>query len=149
MNDDEIRALVKIMDEGNLTALRVTDGDKKVELERNGLTSTAALPLVEGARKLFARDAVREGDAQEAVADTGAYVKSPMVGTFYVAPSPDEPPFVKVGQEIIVGQTVGIVEAMKMMNEITSETAGTIVEILANNGQQVEYDQPLFRIETK
>ena len=71
-----------------------------------------------------------------------------MIGTFYVAPSPDEDPFVKVGQEVLSGQTLGIVEAMKMMNEIAAPAPGVITEILVGNGAQVEYDQPLFRIST-
>ena len=75
-------------------------------------------------------------------------VRSPMVGMFYVAPSPDEDSFVKVGQEVLSGQTLAIVEAMKMMNEITAPAPGVVVEVLAANGAQVEYDQPLFRIAT-
>ena len=76
-------------------------------------------------------------------------VKSPLVGTFYVSPSPDEEPFVKVGQEVLTGQTLAIVEAMKMMNEITAPAPGVVTEVLAANGTQVEYDQVLFRIATQ
>ena len=76
-------------------------------------------------------------------------VKSPLVGTFYVSPSPDEEPFVKVGQEVLTGQTLAIVEAMKMMNEITAPAPGIVTEVLAANGSQVEYDQVLFRIATQ
>jgi len=76
-------------------------------------------------------------------------VKSPLVGTFYVSPSPDEEPFVKVGQEVLTGQTLAIVEAMKMMNEITAPAPGIVTEVLAANGAQVEYDQVLFRIATQ
>ena len=72
----------------------------------------------------------------------------PMVGMFYISPSPDEDPFVKVGQEVLSGQTLAIVEAMKMMNEITTPAPGIVVEVLAANGTQVEYDQPLFRVAT-
>ena len=67
---------------------------------------------------------------------------------FYVAPSPDEDPFVKTGQEVLSGQTLAVVEAMKMMNEITAPVPGIVIEVLAGNGAQVEYDQPLFRIAT-
>ena len=80
--------------------------------------------------------------------DDASVVRSPMVGTFYAGPSPDEDPFVKVGQEVLTGQTLAIVEAMKMMNEITAPAPGVITEVLAANGTQVEYDQPLFRIST-
>ncbi|TPW03189.1 MAG: oxaloacetate decarboxylase, alpha subunit [bacterium] len=74
-------------------------------------------------------------------------IKSPMVGTFYRAPAPDAPPFVEVGQEAEVGQVLCIIEAMKLMNEIKSETAGRIVEVLVENGEAVEFGQPLFAIE--
>jgi len=74
-------------------------------------------------------------------------IKSPMVGTFYRAPAPDAPPFLEVGQEIEVGQVVCIIEAMKLMNEIKSEAAGRVVEVLAQNGDPVEFGQPLFSIE--
>ena len=80
--------------------------------------------------------------------EDASVVRSPMVGTFYAGPSPDEDPFVKVGQEVLTGQTLAIVEAMKMMNEITAPAPGVITEVLAANGTQVEYDQPLFRIST-
>lgn len=76
-------------------------------------------------------------------------IKSPMVGTFYRAPAPDAPPFVEVGQDIDVGQVVCIIEAMKLMNEIKSEVAGRIVEILGENGDAVEFGQPLFALEPR
>ena len=89
-----------------------------------------------------------EAAALEDVDKDSLLVRSPMVGMFYLSPSPDEDPFVKVGQEVLSGQTMAIVEAMKMMNEITAPTPGVVVEVLAANGTQVEYDQPLFRIST-
>lgn len=152
---DDIRDLLAIMDEGNLSALRFDDGTCKIELERNhGPLSQAALPLMAErvGQLLHARDdltGVTEGaqsmpTAAEASGET--LVRSPMVGTFYVSPSPDEEPFVKIGQEVLTGQTLAIVEAMKMMNEITAPAPGIVTEVLAANGTQVEYDQPLFRI---
>ena len=74
-------------------------------------------------------------------------MKSPLVGTFYAAPSPEQPPYVKVGDSVTKGQVIGIIEAMKLMNEIESEKDGVIKEILVNNADVVEYDQPLFVIE--
>jgi acetyl-CoA carboxylase biotin carboxyl carrier protein len=76
-------------------------------------------------------------------------VKSPMVGTFYRAPAPDAPPFVELGQEIDVGQVICIIEAMKLMNEIKSEVAGGVLEILVENGEAVEFGQPLFTVEPR
>ena len=78
---------------------------------------------------------------------SGDVVKSPLVGTFYAAPSPEQPPYVKVGDSVTKGQVIGIIEAMKLMNEIESEKDGVIKEILVNNADVVEYDQPLFVIE--
>ena len=151
MDTKIIEELVAIMDKAQLTALRVEDGDVKIELERQaGSLSGASLPLMaDRVSALLAGKA--EGHEAAAItaepeADDTVLVRSPMVGTFYTAPSPDEDPFVKVGQEVISGQTLAIVEAMKMMNEITSTAPGVVVEVLAANGAQVEYDQPLFRI---
>ncbi|MGI6045644.1 MAG: acetyl-CoA carboxylase biotin carboxyl carrier protein [Eggerthellaceae bacterium] len=158
MNTDNIKELLTIMDEANLSALRFDDGDVKIELERNAsvLSGTDIPHMAERVRQLLDSRAdsngVTEGadslnSREDANGDT--LVRSPMVGTFYESPSPDEEPFVKVGQEVLAGQTLGIVEAMKMMNEITSPTPGIVTEILAANGTQVEYDQVLFRISTK
>ena len=155
---ENILDLLDIMDEGNLTALRFKDGSMEIELERTpapGSISSSALPLMAErvGQLLNAREdatGVVAGAASAPVAgeDDASVVRSPMVGTFYAGPSPDEDPFVKVGQEVLTGQTLAIVEAMKMMNEITAPAPGIITEVLAANGTQVEYDQPLFRIST-
>ena len=155
MKKKEILDLLEIMDEGQLSALRYDDGKIKIELERQ----TAAIPvsaagMAERVRQLINADSassgVTEGATQAPLAgeEEGVLVvRSPMVGTFYTAPSPDEAPFVKTGQEVITGQTLCIVEAMKMMNEITAPAPGIITEVLAANASQVEYDQPLFRLQ--
>ena len=154
----DIRSLMALMDEGDLSALRFDDGTVKIELERNrGPLSQAALPLMaERVGKLLdarsEHDDVTSGAQSVPLAgddDSVTLVKSPLVGTFYVSPSPDEEPFVKVGQEVLTGQTLAIVEAMKMMNEITAPAPGVVTEVLAANGTQVEYDQVLFRIATE
>ena len=156
--DRDIRALMALMEEGDLSALRFDDGNVKIELERNrGPLSQAVLPLMAErvGRLLDARSApgdVTAGAQSVPVAGNDSsvtLVKSPLVGTFYVSPSPDEEPFVKVGQEVLTGQTLAIVEAMKMMNEITAPAPGIVTEVLAANGTQVEYDQVLFRIATQ
>ena len=153
---ENILDLLSIM--GDLTALRFKDGQVEIELERKpaaGALSSSALPLMAErvGQLLNAREdasGVVAGAASAPVAgdDDASVVRSPMVGTFYAGPSPDEDPFVKVGQEVLTGQTLAIVEAMKMMNEITAPAPGVITEVLAANGTQVEYDQPLFRIST-
>ncbi len=158
METKEIKELLAIMDEGDLTAVRYDDGALKIELERAPHAFTgASLPLMAErvSELLHTRDdltGVTAGAASAPIAveeDTVTTVRSPMVGTFYTAPSPDEDPFVKVGQEVLTGQTLAIVEAMKMMNEITAPAPGVITEVFAENGAQVEYDQPLFRIATE
>lgn len=159
ITNERIKELLQIMDDGELTALRLKDGDAEVELERKpagGPMSAAALPLMAErvGQLLNAREdltGVTSGAASAPLAneDEGVtMVRSPMVGTFYTGPSPDEDAFVKVGQEVLTGQTLAIVEAMKMMNEITAPAPGVVTEVLAANGSQVEYDQPLFRIAT-
>lgn len=159
MKTDDIKELLSIMDGAGLSALRYDDGDTRIELERNhgGDSAISTLPLVaDRVKELISASeglsGVTQGAASAPVAsdeDTTTLVRSPMVGTFYVGPSPDEEPFVRVGQEVLTGQTLAIVEAMKMMNEITAPKPGIVTEILAANGSQVEYDQPLFRIDTE
>lgn len=159
--DETLRDLIAIMDEGELTGLTYEDKDAKVKigLERQPkMPAPASLPLMAERveQLLHARDGatgVTAGAPSAPVAgttpDEAGIVRSPMVGTFYAAPSPDEDPFVKVGQEVLTGQTLGIVEAMKMMNEIPAPVPGIITEIYVANGTQVEYDQPLFAISTE
>lgn len=152
MDTKTIEELIAIMDKAELTALRVADGDTKIELERSHSSfSPTALPLM--AERVSALLAGKDESNIAAVADqaqddSSILVRSPTVGMFYLSPSPDENPFVQTGQEVLSGQTLAIVEAMKMMNEITAPVPGIVIEVLAANGTQVEYDQPLFRIAT-
>lgn len=153
MDKKVIEELIEVMDKAQLTALRVDDGQVKVELERTPATiGGASLPgVAERVEALLAGKIKSHEDA--ALPDTNeddgtVLVRSPMVGMFYVSPSPDEDPFASPGQEVLAGQTLAIIEAMKMMNEITATVSGVVVEVLAANGTQVEYDQPLFRIAT-
>ena len=143
---ENILDLLSIMDEGDLTALRFKDGQVEIELERK--PAAGALGQLLNAREDATGVVAGAASAPVAGEDDANVVRSPMVGTFYAGPSPDEDPFVKVGQEVLTGQTLAIVEAMKMMNEITAPAPGIITEVLAANGTQVEYDQPLFRIST-
>ncbi|MCR5846079.1 MAG: acetyl-CoA carboxylase biotin carboxyl carrier protein [bacterium] len=155
MDKDKIRELIEIMDEGGLTAIRIKDGESEIELERKASSiAPNVLPMMAErvGELLEGRSASNQGlgtpalkPSPEDASDT-IIVRSPTVGIFYVAPSPDEPPFVKIGQEVLAGQTLCIVEAMKMMNEIVAPASGTVAEVFTANGIQVEYDQPLFRI---
>lgn len=151
MDMKSIEELIEIMDNAELTALRIDDGDTKIELERNhGSLSPAALPLMADRVSALLADKNESNAAAviDPVDDSTMLVRSPTVGMFYLAPSPDEEPFVKPGQEVLSGQTLAVVEAMKMMNEIAAPAPGVVIEVLAANGTQVEYDQPLFRIST-
>lgn len=143
MNLEEIRELVMLLDKTSLTELKVETEDFKLTL-RKGLSRPEAIPIPEPEAEykmpvlLPSREVT---PAQELVS-----ISSPMVGTYYQAPSPDSEPFVKVGDIVNKGQTLCIVEAMKLMNDIKSDYDGTMVEVAVENGQPVEYNQVLFWI---
>ena len=149
---NNIKDLLAIMDEGELTSIRYKDATCEIELERKPAGGASLPMMAERVGQLLNARAdvagITTGGEPAPAEDADTIVRAPMIGTFYVAPSPDEDPFVKVGQEVLSGQTLGIVEAMKMMNEIAAPAPGVITEILVGNGAQVEYDQPLFRIST-
>ena len=136
---EQLRELIRLLDEANLTEIEVEHDDDRIRVRRDPAAIVAAVPPPVAP--------TAEGAAAVAADEIGVYVTSPFVGTFYRSPSPDSDPFVEVGDEIVVGQVLCIVEAMKLMNEIEAETAGTIVEVLVENGKPVEYGDKLFRIE--
>lgn len=136
MNETDIRKYANLMSELGLTGLEVTENDRVVRLERNPAPQTAA-PV----------QTVQVGDVPQSAANEDLIeISSPMVGVFYAAPAEDADPYVQVGDRVKKGQTLCIVEAMKLMNEIVAETDGQIVEICAQNGQVVDFGCPLFRI---
>lgn len=141
---EQLRELIRLLDEANLTEIEVEHDDDRIRVRRDPAAIVAAVP--QSVAPLAAGSAAPSAEAADAE-ENGIYVTSPFVGTFYRAPSPDGDPFVDVGDEIVVGQVLCIVEAMKLMNEIEAETAGTIVEVLVENGKPVEYGDRLFRIE--
>ena len=136
MNESDIRKYANLMSELGLTGLEVTENDRVVRLERNPAPQTTA-PV----------QTVQVGDVPQSEANEDLIeISSPMVGVFYAAPAEDADPYVQVGDRVKKGQTLCIVEAMKLMNEIVAETDGQIVEICAQNGQVVDFGCPLFRI---
>jgi len=163
MNPKELRELIDFLVEKDITEFELERGDVKVRVKRpSPLNVSAAAPPVmyHAAPPAVAPPAVAPAPAPAAAgvaapaapaeSEAGlSYVKSPIVGTFYEAPSPGAPPFVKVGDTVAKGQVLCIVEAMKLMNEIESEVSGEIVTKLVNNGQPVEYGQPLFAIRAR
>ncbi|MDH3655318.1 MAG: acetyl-CoA carboxylase biotin carboxyl carrier protein [Myxococcales bacterium] len=141
---DQLRELIRLLDEANLTEIEVEHDDDRIRVRRDPVPGAAA------AESLAPLTAAGQEPASAALAlddDDGAYVTSPFVGTFYRAPSPDGEPFVDIGDSVVPGQVLCIVEAMKLMNEIEAEAAGTIVEVLVENGKPVEYGDRLFRFE--
>ena len=136
MNEAEIRKYAMLMQELGLTGLEVKENVGVVRLERAGAVAPAASAA-----------AAEPVAAQSPAPSAGLLIRSPMVGVFYAAPTEDSEPFIKEGDHVKKGDTLCVIEAMKLMNEITAEQDGTIVEICAQNGQAVEYGTPLFRYE--
>lgn len=136
MNEGDIRKYAALMAELGLTGLEVTENDRVVRLER---TPAAAAPA-------YGSETVQVFAPQSVQPEEGVEVCSPMVGVFYAAPAENAEPFVKVGDRVRKGQTLCIVEAMKLMNEIMAEEDGEILEICAENGQVVDYGCRLFRL---
>ena len=152
MNVKELKEMINLMMENNLIELEVEKDGYKLRLKRGGAgfetkEEYAAQPHII-AHPVVQAAAVQEA-AKAAPAETYHVVRSPMVGTFYAAPAPDQEPYVKVGQAVKEDDVLCLIEAMKLMNEIKSEVTGKVVEILVENGQPVEFDQPLFKIDTK
>ena len=148
----KIRRLILLMKEHDLTEMDLRQGDMRVQFRRGGQyvsvsapVPTSGAPAAAESRKSSSSAAGSAPDAEEHCVE----IKSPMVGTFYLSPDPDSTPYVKVGDSVGKGTTVCIVEAMKVFNEIQSEVSGKVVAILVENGEPVEFGQPLFKIDTR
>uniref|UniRef100_A0A486XJ03 Biotin carboxyl carrier protein of acetyl-CoA carboxylase n=1 Tax=Rheinheimera sp. BAL341 TaxID=1708203 RepID=A0A486XJ03_9GAMM len=153
MDIRKIKKLIELLEESGISELEITEGEESVRISRNGpaqhyapMQHYAPAPQYQAPAPAAAPVAAAPtADAPKAI--SGHVVKSPMVGSFYRAASPTAKAFVEVGQSVKVGDTLCIVEAMKMMNQIQSDKAGVVKEILAENGDAIEFDQPLFVIE--
>lgn len=147
----KLKTLIDLVSESNVSELEITEAEGKVRIVESApvaaapVTMVAAAPAVTVATPVAAPAAVAV--PVEPAAPAGHIVKSPMVGTFYRASSPGAKPFVEVGQSIKEGEAICIVEAMKILNEIEADKSGTVTQILVENGQAVEYGQPLFVVE--
>ncbi|QZD96484.1 acetyl-CoA carboxylase biotin carboxyl carrier protein [Qipengyuania sp. 1NDH1] len=143
-----VRELAEMLGDTGLTEIEVEDGDRKIRVSRGGGVAMAAAPapMAAPAPAAAAPAAAPAAESAPAVADTAGAIKSPMVGTVYLAPEPGASDFVKVGDSVKEGQTLLIVEAMKVMNPIAADKAGTVKSILVENAQPVEFDQPLVVI---
>jgi len=153
----KLKKLIDLVQESGIGEIEITEGEEKVRISRQ---SPGGPPVIMAAPNIpampYAAVPASGGPgagvpsspaAPPAAEPKGHQLKSPMVGTFYRAPSPGAPPFVEVGQQVTKGQTLCIIEAMKLLNEIESDASGTVKAILVENGQPVEYGQPLFTIE--
>jgi acetyl-CoA carboxylase biotin carboxyl carrier protein len=164
MNQKEIKELIEFLIAKDVTEFELERGDVKLRVKRGqevhmisapasvsmvAAPPSVAVPLASAASSPAAPSSSAAPMAPPAEEEGLHTVKSPIVGTFYEAPSPGSPPFIKVGDHVNTGQVLCIVEAMKLMNEIESDVAGEVVKILVSNGQPVEYGQPLFKIRPK
>jgi acetyl-CoA carboxylase biotin carboxyl carrier protein len=156
----KIKKLIDLLEESNLSELEIKEGEETIRLSRmpsgvpmQMMAPAAPAPVthvhVEQGRPHVAHrgapSEAPEGGGGKELPD-GHVIRSPMVGTFYASPNPDAPAFVKVGQQVKAGDVLGIIEAMKMFNQIEADVSGTVAAVLVGNGQPVEFDEPLFVI---
>ena len=156
MDIRKVKKLIELIEESGVAEIEIREGEETVRISRQ-LPQAAAQPIMHYASAPQATAPVMQAEATTQQADavsndapampSGHQVTSPMVGTMYHAPAPDQPPFVKVGDKVNSGDTLCIVEAMKMMNPIEADKSGTIAAVLVENGQPVEFGQPLFIIQ--
>lgn len=147
----KLKTLIDLVAESDIAELEVTEGESKVRIVKSGAAAPQQMMMMPTQQAVAAPIAAPAAPAAvpaavAAAAPTGHVIKSPMVGTFYRAPSPGSPPFVEVGATVKEGDTLCIIEAMKLLNEIDADISGVITEILVESGQPVEFGQPLFVI---
>jgi acetyl-CoA carboxylase biotin carboxyl carrier protein len=156
----KIKKLIDLLEESNLSEIEIKEGEESVRLSRHAAPAPVPMPMAyaEAPRAMPMASPVQAstggsrdaGDAPAAAGGQdlpdGEVVRAPMVGTFYASPAPDKPAFVTVGQQVKVGDTLGIIEAMKMFNPIEAEVSGTVLKVIVENGQPVEFDEPMFVI---
>jgi acetyl-CoA carboxylase biotin carboxyl carrier protein len=146
----KIKKLIDLLEESNLAELEIKEGEEVVRLSRVPKGTVTVAPAAVAAPAPVAAPVaaapVAEAAPSAPALPAGHVIKAPMVGTFYASATPGAPAFVKVGQQVKAGETIGIIEAMKMFNQIEAEVSGTVQAILVENGQPVEFDEPMFVI---
>jgi acetyl-CoA carboxylase biotin carboxyl carrier protein len=156
MDLTQIKKLIKMVDESSIAEFIIEEEQTKIKIRKPGANQSAqaflapppaAAPAAGVPQNSPQASPAEAPQAEESAEEKGHVVGSPIVGTFYAAPAPDADPFVKVGDRVSVGQTLCIVEAMKLMNEIESDVNGVVKKVLAENAQPVEYGQPLFLVD--
>lgn len=145
---DEITGLAKTVKDYDLGKIKIKNGDCEIVIESKNKEVISSVPVQPSmtVQNVNASVPQENTDKPEKSAPAGNIVKSPIVGTFYSSPSPDKPPFVKIGDTVKKGDVIMIIESMKLMNEVQSDFDGKILDILVDNGQAVEYDQPIMII---
>jgi acetyl-CoA carboxylase biotin carboxyl carrier protein len=151
MDIRKVKKLIELLEQSDVAEIEIHEGEESVRISRHGsgampMYMPQAMPMAIGAAPAAA-PAAKASDEEDLDEMEGEVVRSPMVGTFYRAPSPGSKAFVEEGQSVKAGDTLCIIEAMKILNQIECEQGGTIRRILVENGQPVEYNQPLFVIE--
>jgi acetyl-CoA carboxylase biotin carboxyl carrier protein len=149
MDIRKVKKLIELLEESGIAEIEIHEGEESVRISRHPTgTNWVAAPQVMAAPGMAQAAGGHAAEvAPKPPPPAGHTVTAPMVGTFYNAPAPGAKPFVQIGSKVEVGDTLCIIEAMKMMNQIESDAAGTVVAILAENGDPVEFDQPLFIVE--
>jgi acetyl-CoA carboxylase biotin carboxyl carrier protein len=150
MDIRKVKKLIELLEESGISEIEISEGEESVRISRYpkpGTVTTTVAPAAPVAAAPAAAAPAAAAAEPVAPPNRGQQVTAPMVGTFYSGPAPGSKPFVDVGQEVKPGDTLCVIEAMKMMNQIESEFAGRVVSILAENGSPVEFGQPLFVIE--
>ena len=151
MDIRKVKKLIELLEESGIAELEIREGEESVRISRQSQVGTTVVSAAPAAVAAPAAPAAPAPAAETAAAEepeiSGHVIKSPMVGTFYRSPAPGAKPFVEVGQSVAAGDTLCIVEAMKLLNQIESDKAGKVKAILVENEQPVEYGQPLFVIE--
>ena len=151
MDIRKVKKLMELLEESGMSEIEIKEGEESVKISRYGNSPAPAQhpiqSFVQQQAPVSSAPTSQTASPNEQPQETGQSVTSPMVGTFYSAPSPTAKPFVSIGQKINQGDTVGIIEAMKIMNQIESDQSGTVVEILVKDGEAVEFGQPLIIVE--
>ena len=147
MWQDKVKEVIDILENSNVNEIEVTFWGRKIRVVKNASNVISSTSSPSDLSQIKSPNVEEKNDKSSTVDDSGERVLSPMPGAFYSAQSPDKPPFVSEGDQVKIGQTLCIIESMKIMNEIESEQSGIIKKILVNNSDPVEFNQPLFIIE--
>ena len=150
MDIRKVKKLIELLESSDVAEIEIKEGEESVRISRNSPQTMSAPQYIQApaAAPLAAAAPASEAPAQESAATQhmGDVIKSPIVGTYYRSPSPTSPAFIEVGKQVKVGDVICIIEAMKMMNQIEADKAGTVEAILVEDGEPVEFDQPLVSI---